>query len=76
MAARRRWYRHEPAKWPEFRRRYREELAGRPEALAELRAHLGSGKVTLVYSSREQMRDNAAVLRELLEEGGGGGGQI
>jgi uncharacterized protein YeaO (DUF488 family) len=67
----RRWYHHDPGKWGEFRRRYRQELAERPEALAELRAQLGAGKVTLVYASREQEHNNAAVLRELLEEGEG-----
>jgi len=30
-AALRRWYGHEPAKWPEFQRRYFDELDGKPE---------------------------------------------
>lgn len=35
----RRWYSHDPERWPEFRRRYRAELLGHPEhwrPLAEL----------------------------------------
>ncbi|HVS14530.1 MAG TPA: DUF488 family protein [Thermoanaerobaculia bacterium] len=69
----RRWYHRDPDKFAEFRRRYRRELEERPEALLELRSHLGSGKVTLVFASREEVRNNAAVLRELLQEGTGEG---
>ena len=63
----RRWYRHEPSKWDEFRRRYFAELETNPEGLAELRAQLGSGTVTLVFASKEARLNNAAALREYLE---------
>ena len=62
----RRWYRHEPAKWDEFRRRYLAELASNPEGVAELRAQLGDGVVTLVFGSRETRLNNAAALEEYL----------
>jgi uncharacterized protein YeaO (DUF488 family) len=65
----RRWYGHEPAKWTEFRRRYARELKGRAALLDELRARAGDGALTLVYSSKETERNNAAALRELLERG-------
>jgi len=32
----RRWFGHDPERWEEFRRRYRQELAEVPEALREL----------------------------------------
>ncbi len=63
----RRWYRHEPEKWPEFRARYTAELDGNPEGVAELRRHLTGGAVTFVYSSTEERLNNAAALREYLE---------
>ena len=63
----RRWYRHEPSKWDEFRRRYFAELEANPEGLAELRAEFGSGTVTFVFASKEERLNNAAALREYLE---------
>ena len=63
----RRWYRHEHPKWQEFRRRYFAELDANPEGVAELRAQLGTGDVTLVFASKEEELNNAAALREYLE---------
>lgn len=63
----RRWYRHEPAKWDEFRRRYFAELDARPEAVAALVERIGDGAATLLFSSREAELNNAAALREYLE---------
>ena len=61
----RRWFAHDPAKWPEFRRRYRAELRGSP-ALAELRSLARKGHVTLVYSAKDEVHNDAVVLGELL----------
>ena len=63
----RRWYRHDPAKWEEFRKRYFAELDANPEGLAALRDALGSGTATLVFSSKEERLNNAGALREYLE---------
>ena len=62
----RRWYQHDPEKWPEFRRRYFKELTQNPDAVAELRANLGSGTVTLIFSSKETRLNNARALVEYL----------
>lgn|SRR5690242_289590 len=62
----RRWYGHEPAKWEEFRRRYFAELKANPAGMAELRAHLGRGTVTVVFGSKETRLNNATALREYL----------
>ncbi len=63
----RRWFQHEPAKWDEFRRRYFAEIDANPAGLAELRSHLGSSTVTLLYASKEARFNNASALREYLE---------
>ncbi len=63
----RRWYQHDPEKWPEFRRRYFAELESNPGRVAELRASLGKGTATLVFSSTEPKLNNATVLQEFLE---------
>lgn len=62
----RRWYKHDPEKWPEFRRRYFAELRSNPDGVAELRANLGKGTATLVFSSKETELNNAAALKEFL----------
>ncbi len=63
----RRWYGHDPEKWNEFRGRYFAELRANPVGVAELRRYLGKGKVTLLYSSKEQRLNNATALKEYLE---------
>jgi len=65
----RKWYQHDPNKWPEFRKRYFAELDANPAGVAELREHLGSGTVTLLFGSRETERNNASALKEYLERG-------
>jgi uncharacterized protein YeaO (DUF488 family) len=62
----RRWFAHDPAKWPEFEERYRQELAARPEALARLLDAARQGPITLVYGARDEHRNEAVVLREFL----------
>jgi uncharacterized protein YeaO (DUF488 family) len=64
------WFGHEPERWPEFRERYLAELAGpAAQALLQELADLAQAEtVTLVYAARDQKRNNAVVLKELLEE--------
>ena len=42
----RRWFGHDPSRWDEFRRRYRAELAQRPDLLDELRALAQRSRLT------------------------------
>jgi uncharacterized protein YeaO (DUF488 family) len=62
----RRWFAHDPERWPEFRRRYEDELRRKPEAVAQLRALAGRGPLTLVFAARDEARNDAVVLRDLL----------
>ncbi|HEY7029916.1 MAG TPA: DUF488 family protein [Thermomicrobiales bacterium] len=64
----RRWFRHDPAKWTEFQRRYRQELAARPAALAALLDAARAGPVTLVYGAKDEQHNEAVVLKAVLEE--------
>lgn len=64
----RQWYGHDPAKWKDFRRRYFAELDANPEGVAELRSHLVKGTITLVFSSKEERLNNAAALKEYLQD--------
>ena len=63
----RRWYGHDPDKWPEFQARYAAELDANPDGLQKLRDAMGDGDVTLVFSSKELRLNNAFALREYLE---------
>jgi uncharacterized protein YeaO (DUF488 family) len=58
----RRWFNHDPARWEEFCRRYRAELREKAELLATLRARARNGRVTLLYSARDEQRNQAVAL--------------
>ena len=66
----RRWYGHQPAKWPEFQRRYRIELAepARQEQLAALVQRARCGAVTLLCGAKDAAHSQAEVIRAVLEE--------
>jgi uncharacterized protein YeaO (DUF488 family) len=65
----RKWYGHRPDRWPEFAKRYREELRSQAEARAgvDTLARLArDGRVTLVFAARDEARNSAVVLKEVL----------
>lgn len=65
----RKWYGHEPERWPEFQTQYREELGGADaDALAELIAMCRDGDVTFVFAARDEARNSAVVLRVFILE--------
>jgi uncharacterized protein YeaO (DUF488 family) len=64
----RRWYSHQPERFDEFVARYTAELheGEAAAALAELRAVVDDGPVTLVTATRDLDGSHAAVLAKLL----------
>ena len=66
----RRWFAQDPAKWKEFRQRYRAELLTpeRRPLLDDLARRAREGMVTILYGARDPQHNNAMVLAELLEE--------
>jgi uncharacterized protein YeaO (DUF488 family) len=62
----RRWFGHAPDRWEEFRRRYLAELSFQPELVDELREKAWQGRLTLVYAARDELHNQAVVLRDLL----------
>jgi uncharacterized protein YeaO (DUF488 family) len=62
----RKWFRHDPGKWSQFRHRYFRELDSRPEAWQPIASAARRGRVTLVYSSQDTEHNNALALREYL----------
>jgi uncharacterized protein YeaO (DUF488 family) len=65
----REWFGHEPSRFPEFRRRYIDELRANRARLRELRRRAGSGTLTLVYSAHDSEHNDAVVLAEVLRRG-------
>ncbi len=63
----RRWFGHDPNKWPEFRRRYFEELNSHPESWEQIQTAARHGRVTLVYSAHDTEHNNAVALKEYLQ---------
>jgi uncharacterized protein YeaO (DUF488 family) len=65
----REFYHRDPDKWPEFRERLREELKAAPSRKTlELLAETAKTKtVTLLHGSRQMERNNATVVKELIE---------
>lgn len=63
----RRWFGHDPKKWREFRRRYFNELRGRPKALEPIFERLRAGSVTFIFASRESRFNGAVALRDYVE---------
>jgi uncharacterized protein YeaO (DUF488 family) len=62
----RKWFGHDPGRWDEFRRRYAMEIRGHAELLARLRELAREGPLTLVYSARDEVHNDAVVLRQVL----------
>lgn len=63
----RKWFSHDPAKWPEFKRRYREELDQNPAAWQPILDAEKKGKVTLLFSSHDAEHNNVIALKDYLE---------
>ena len=62
----RRWFAHDPARWPEFRKRYFMELKDNPQGLEPLRAKQREGTLTLLFGARDTEHNNGVALREFL----------
>lgn len=60
------WFGHDPGRWDEFRRRYRAELARHSDLLKNLRRRAREGPITLVYSARDEIHNDAVVLRNVI----------
>lgn len=63
----RQWFAHDPAKWPEFKKRYLNELKHSAGPVGELKELSREQEVTLVYAARDQEHNSAQVLKSFLE---------
>jgi len=67
----RKWYSHDPEKFDEFARRFREELKSddAEQALEELRGLAQRGTLTLLTAAKRDDISQATVLAEILNDG-------
>ncbi|HEY1781789.1 MAG TPA: DUF488 domain-containing protein [Roseiarcus sp.] len=63
----RRWFGHDPARFSEFSRRYRAELAANKDAVSRIEDLVKAGPVTLLYAAHDEEHNNARVLADYLE---------
>ena len=65
----RKWFEHDPSKWEEFQSRYRKELeaAGMMEEIRIMGEKARKETITLVYAARDEARNNAVVIKKLIE---------
>ena len=67
----RKWFAHDPDKWPEFRQRYHAELKDKTDTLRSLHQLEQEHRViTLVYAASDTLRNNAVVLAGRLNRHG------
>jgi uncharacterized protein YeaO (DUF488 family) len=64
----RKWFGHDPDRWDEFSRRYREELRDHGEAIHTLAEMDREGTVTFVYAAHDEEQNSAALLKQYIEE--------
>lgn len=62
----RKWFAHEPARWRQFCGRYKAEVRTHADVLKQLRALAAKGRVTLIYAARDELHNEAVVLRDLV----------
>lgn len=65
----RKWFGHDPERWAEFQKRYRKELRGAAGLIKQLRELAAAhGVVTLIYSARDELHNQAVALRGYLQK--------
>ena len=62
----RKWFAHDPEKWNEFIKKYKQELHENKEQITILKEYMQQGSVTLVYGARDEAHNEALVLKKLL----------
>ena len=63
----RKWFGHDPEKWPDFKRRYFRELEQNAALVEKLSNMNQKGTVTLVFGAKNEKHNNAVALKEYLE---------
>ena len=64
----RKWFSHDPKKWKDFENRYKTELKNKKELINKIKEiEKDKGKITLIYSAKDEEHNNAVVLDNMLK---------
>lgn len=63
----RKWFAHRQERWEDFVQRYQEELKNKKEFLDELKEISKNKTVTLLFSAKDEERNNARALLGFIE---------
>ena len=64
----RKWFKHDPRKWKEFKKKYAAELEDRHEQVEKLVREARKRTVTLLFSAKDIEHNNAVALKEYIEQ--------
>jgi len=67
----RKWFNHEPAKYPEFQKRYLTEIDANPmttEFVKKVAEQLKQTNVILLYGAKDEQHNQAVVLKTYLQD--------
>lgn len=65
----RKWFQHDPEKFAEFKQKYLDELKVNPslkEFVIQIKQALQQENVTLLFSAKDELHNNAVVLQDYL----------
>ncbi len=62
----RKWFNHDPKKWPEFQKRYKQELRNNRYAVNQLKSLAKKQTVTLLYGARDEEHNEALVIQQFI----------
>jgi len=63
----RKWFKHDPTKWDQFKRKYAAELKEHREEIEKLARQSTKRSVTLLFGAKDTAHNNAVALKEHLE---------
>ncbi|MGB2590449.1 MAG: DUF488 domain-containing protein [Candidatus Acidiferrum sp.] len=65
----RKWFGHDPARWNDFQKKYRSELAKKKDLTAELKTMARKhGTLTLLFGAKDEEHNQAVVLADALKK--------
>ena len=62
----REWFNHDPSKFSEFSKKYKEELKGNPQ-IEKIKEWLKKSNVTLLYAAKDTKDNQAVVLKDYID---------
>lgn len=63
----RKWFKHDPAKWEQFKKKYTVELRNHRIEVEKLAHESRKRSVTLLFGAKDTAHNNAVALKEYLE---------